>query len=178
MPLKRIPEREWLEQTHRERLCYMSMLCTRFTLPHLVGLYKLFDGDLGLPIVLGEIAMRNLQGVFQLRLDAPYEVLNLSTERLIRERRYTDEHFRPANALSIAMATGIPRETVRRKVEKLLARGWITRNAQGHLFLVPKCAQELAEFDREEMIRFMMAACAVLQLMESPGEPLPKPAAR
>lgn len=173
MALKRIPERDWLENIHRERFGFMSMLRTRFTLPHLIELYRRFDGDLALPIVLGEIAVRNLQGVFQMRLDAPYEVLNLSAERVFKERRYTEEHFRPANALSIAAATGIPRETVRRKVEKLIARGWITRNAQGHLFMAQQVKEDLGEFDREEMIRFIMAAYAVVHLIEAPAEPLP-----
>ncbi|HBG99592.1 MAG: helix-turn-helix domain-containing protein [Rhodobacteraceae bacterium] len=38
---------------------------------------------------------------------------------------------RPTNAASIAEASGIPRETVRRKLNALHARGWIERDAAG-----------------------------------------------
>jgi hypothetical protein len=38
---------------------------------------------------------------------------------------------RPTNASSIAQASGIPRETVRRKLNALYARGWIERGAGG-----------------------------------------------
>mgnify|MGYP001015568525 CR=1 FL=1 len=37
------------------------------------------------------------------------------------------------NALSISRSTGIPRETVRRRVEALVKRGWVRRDVRGHL---------------------------------------------
>jgi hypothetical protein len=166
MPGTRIPNRKDVEAVHARRFAYMSMLKTRFTLPHMVGLYRHFGGDMALPIVLGEIAIRNLQAVFQMRADEPYDVLDLETERRIVERKYTTEHLRPANALSIAQATGIPRETVRRKVEKLIEKGWVQRDERGHLFVTRKAGEDLGEFDREETVRFSLAAGAVLKVLE------------
>ncbi len=166
MGKSQLPDRKAIEDVHARRFAYTSMLKTRFTLPHLVGLYRFFGGDMALPIVLGEIAIRNLQAVFQLRPEEPYDVLDLETERAIIERRYTTEHLRPANALSIAMATGIPRETVRRKVEKLIDKGWVRRDEHGHLFVTAQVRLDLGEFDREETVRFSLAANAVLKVIE------------
>lgn len=155
-----------VEALHADRFGYMSMLKTRFTLPHLIALYRQFEGDMALPIVLGEIAVRNLQAVYQMRPQEPYHVLDLGAERTIVERRYTEEHLRPANTLSIATATGMPRETVRRKVEKLVELGWVHRDARGHLFLTPKVGDDLRQFDREETVRFALAAAAVVNLLD------------
>lgn len=166
MPDPRVPGRKDIEAQLTQRHAYVSMLKTRFTLPHLIGLYKFFGGDMAMPIVLGEIAMCNFRAVFQMRPDEPYAVLNDGLERKLVERTYTSEHLRPANALSISMATGIPRETVRRKVDKLIAMGWVQRDGHSHLFITRKVAEEMGDFDREETTRFAMAAGAVVKLVE------------
>jgi DNA-binding IclR family transcriptional regulator len=49
------------------------------------------------------------------------------------------------NALSIAEYTGIPRETVRRKVNELIQKGWVTRDDNGDLVPTPKAAQDLSQ---------------------------------
>lgn len=167
MSERRTPDRKTIEAVHARRFGYVSMLKTRFTLPHLVGLYQRFGGDMALPIVLGEIAMRNLQAVFQLRPEEPYEVLNPAAEQALIERRHSTDQLRPANALSIAAATGIPRETVRRKVDKLIQRGWVERDARGYLFITRQVGEELGDFDREETVRFSLAAGAVLKVLDS-----------
>jgi hypothetical protein len=166
MPEGRIPGRKDIEAQLAQRHAYVSMLKTRFTLPHLIGLYRFFGGDMAMPIVLGEIAMRNLQAVFQMRPDEPYEVLDNGVARKLVERTYTSEHLRPANALSISMATGIPRETVRRRVDKLIAMGWVQRDGHSHLFITRKLGDDMGDFDREETTRFALAAGAVMKLVE------------
>jgi predicted transcriptional regulator len=47
------------------------------------------------------------------------------------------EGQRPVNALTISAATGIPRETVRRKLKLLLERGVITEKARGAYVIKP-----------------------------------------
>lgn len=166
MTNRRHPSREEIEALHARRFGYMSMLKTRFTLPHLIGLYQSFGGDLALPIVLGEIAVRNLQAVYQMRAEEPYGVLDPRTDHVIRQQRYTSAHLRPANVHSVAQATGIPRETVRRKIEKLIAHGWIERDARGHLFLTSRVKQDLGAFDRDETVRFVLAAASVFKALD------------
>lgn len=38
-----------------------------------------------------------------------------------------------SNAFSVSKATGIPRETVRRRVDKLVKKGWLAKNAKGEI---------------------------------------------
>ena len=164
----RTPSVEEVELAHERRFLYMSMLKTRFVVPHLIALYEKFDGDmlLALALVLGEIAIRNMQGIFQVRPEEPYTVLDREAERAFVEQRYPLERLRPANTISIAMATGVPRETVRRKIDKLVERGWVDRHESGHLYLNPKVGEDLREFDREETIRFSVALGALMTLLE------------
>ncbi|TIC79579.1 hypothetical protein [Crenobacter intestini] len=50
---------------------------------------------------------------------------------------------RATNGHSIALVTGIPRETVRRKLVKLTALGWLTENAHGQLLPAPHLGEQL-----------------------------------
>ncbi len=48
------------------------------------------------------------------------------------------------NSRSIADFSGIPRETVRRRVEELIELGWVERDEKGYLKAMPKAAKNLA----------------------------------
>ena len=94
-------------------------------LPALRELYRTFDGDITLALVLGEIGQ---YGAASLYLDG----------------RSPDHQPRCCNALSIAQASGIPRETVRRKLKKLLDAGWIAECQHGGYAINPKAGPTLA----------------------------------
>lgn len=55
----------------------------------------------------------------------------------------------PTNVQSIADFTGIPRETVRRKVNDLCAKGWLDRDKDGAVRLAIQGALDLAPQLRE-----------------------------
>ena len=94
----------------------------------MIWLYGEFDGDLVQAIVLGEVAHH---GVFGLRNQAGTA---REMSRAIAERISTGALNRmPTNAFSIAAATGIPRQTVRRKLAALRAKGWVTGDEAGNL---------------------------------------------
>lgn len=82
-----------------------------------------FDGDLDLMLVLAVIGDRTIQDG-QFRNLGYHEMLGTSP---IKPR------VPLTNRKSIADSTGIPRETVRRKVATLLARGWIAEMPDGSL---------------------------------------------
>jgi DNA-binding IclR family transcriptional regulator len=48
------------------------------------------------------------------------------------------------NTQSIADSTGIPRESVRRKVARLMDRGWVRRNEDGTFEVTERAAADLA----------------------------------
>ncbi|MBF9058465.1 hypothetical protein HKCCSP123_04650 [Rhodobacterales bacterium HKCCSP123] len=93
-----------------------------------------FDGDLDLLVILLAIAERTPVEAWV------SEALSL---RELMQDLSRDLSQRPINIQSVADFTGIPRETVRRKIMVLRRRGWIARHANGHLSVTPKAAADL-----------------------------------
>jgi len=102
---------------------------------HLRGLIKLYarlDGDLLLSLVLGVIAHINLRSALMQPGQNLEEYEALLTAAGDDAERY-GQGMMPANAYSVSEATGIPRETVRRKIARLLEMEWIIkRPSQGY----------------------------------------------
>jgi hypothetical protein len=84
-------------------------------------------------------------------------------ERLMRDPAWREEYGalsrvvgaaaqRGVNALSISQATGIPRETARRKIKKLIAMGAITETARGEYIVTPGYLQRIASSQRIEKL--------------------------
>ncbi len=110
-------------ETNRARI---SLALSEFTVPLLSSIYHAFDGDMVAAIVLGEIAHRNVE-----RWLADHQ----NPENILHNPNQRTTAMRPCNALSIAQACGLPRETVRRKVVLLAKRGYIYRSDEGHFYL-------------------------------------------
>ena len=141
----------------------VSFLLSRFTVPYMRSVYREFDGDILLNIVIGEIGTRNL-GQF-------YEV-SRNSETFESRLDDVSEHqrvLRPCNALSISDATGIPRETVRRKVNALIKRGWVSQNERGHLYLTPLVAQHFQRFLFSLIEELLPAAQELAEVLEQPA---------
>ena len=135
-----------------------ALLLARYNLRYLVRLYSAFDGDLLLPIVLGEVGLYNVGG------------FGFDENALAALRCYGDAFdrlpLRPCNAFSISSSTGIPRETVRRKVSHLIHNGWISRDAKGGLTITAKAAALcLQPFDDENLPDFIATADRVRTVM-------------
>jgi hypothetical protein len=110
-------------QANRARI---SLALSEFTVPLLSSIYHAFDGDMVAAIVLGEIAHRNVES---------WLAEHGNPEELLQDPSQRTTLMRPCNALSIAQACGLPRETVRRKVATLIDRGYIYRSGEGYLYL-------------------------------------------
>ena len=105
-----------------------------------------FERDSLLPILLGEIALHNIGARENGMPELPCQHDEMTPV------------LRPCNAFSIASATNLPRETVRRKIARLIELGWVSRSRKGHLYItseayrqfVPllyqQCLPELIEF--------------------------------
>ena len=92
-----------------------------FLVAHLTDIARAFDGDLQQPLILAVIG--------QVRL------------RAMRQAEEAGDASPPPRDMAItasrlADVTGIPRETVRRKLKLLEARGWIARRPDGAFYLV------------------------------------------
>lgn len=110
---------------------------------HLRRLYREFDGDLTMCIVLGEIAHYNARYFMRELLPrSGTDAKSLATDAVL------DEVVRRCNALSIAEASGIPRETVRRKLDKLERIGWIARDGKGGIRVTRAVGRHFRNIDR------------------------------
>lgn len=103
---------------------------TRF----LIACRKAFGGDLDLFLVLAVIGERTYS---QQHADPSL------TYDEFRAGQASATRIRDINLRSIAAFSGIPRETVRRKIAELAERGWIVRNEHGSLIATRKAAADL-----------------------------------
>lgn len=92
-----------------------------------------FDGDLDMMLVLSVIGDRT----FSQRSADPRIDFEAFTKALVPTAP------QDINVRSIADFSGIPRETVRRKVAQLLEKGWILRNDDGFLVATKRAKEEL-----------------------------------
>lgn len=146
-------------QANRARI---SLALSQFTVPLLSRLYHAFDGDLVAAIVLGEIAHRNVEAWL-----ADHE----NPERDLDDPHRRTTLMRPCNALSIAEACKLPRETVRRKVVTLIKRGYIYRNDDGFLYLTSHVGDDFVD-TTAELVDHLLTTAGRLQALLS-NEPAP-----
>ena len=121
----------------------------QFFIDHLLEVSHAFEADLQSVVVLAIVGQMEIEARIGPRLDG--SDLDPSDAAIGRP---------PRTAISsIAEISGIPRETVRRKVEALAQHGWIARDLNGfwHITLGgPDGApirRELIEIDRRQMER-------------------------
>jgi Holliday junction resolvasome RuvABC ATP-dependent DNA helicase subunit len=99
----------------------------------------------------------------------------INGERLVREEGLEEElrdlrtilpqeHFRQCSISSVAAATGLNRETTRRKVNELIAEGQLIRTGRGRLQYAPGLAQsrkvsELVRSQLDALVRVTNELC-------------------
>ena len=131
---------------------------------HLIRVYKAFDGDITAAIVLGAIGQYNYQRYYA-------EVGEKSPEgfqQLVANGEHL-AHYRHCNAMSISKSTGIPRETVRRKIRALIKRGWLKQIGPDKLVVTELPRKHFTEFDLDTLERFHTTAEEVLALVKNSG---------
>ena len=119
---------------------------------HLVECRRACDGDLDLFLVLTIIGERTFTHHKAPSTMSHAEFVERSVETL-----------EPAaiNLQSIADYSGIPRETVRRKIETLVAKGWVRRDARRFMTVTDKAKDELFALT-EGSIRYLREVEAAL----------------
>lgn len=148
-------DRDEFEQ-HYFRAAY---LFSSFTVPYMRNIYREFGGDMLLNLVLGEIGTRNVGYFFDAAKDS------LSSETVLNDVAEHQRLLRPCNTLSISEATGIPRETVRRKVVMLVKKGWVYKNEKGHIYLTPEVAKHFEDFLFDSIESLLPSAQALLEVL-------------
>jgi hypothetical protein len=125
---------------------------------------EFFHGDMAKLLIVNAVAAANVQRLMATLEGQVYDSL---------ESRIPAERQVPANALSIADATGMPRETVRRKLKELVAAEILMVDARGGYRLKPGAIQtpELAEIFLANFRAFadLMERCLDAGLVEVQG---------
>ena len=100
-----------------------SRICHGFILRTAEGVSQTFDHDYEAAILFLTISVRN--GDKAMNDPKLRELYGSYTETI------PAEHALFVSRMALARATGLPRETVRRKVAKLIARGWVEEHPEG-----------------------------------------------
>lgn len=90
------------------------------------------QGDLAKLLIVHALGASNIQRLMAGSNRTPYESM---------DARIPPDMQMPSNALSIADSTGLPRETVRRKLKELLASGLVIADERGGYRLKPGAVQ-------------------------------------
>lgn len=104
---------------------------SHFFLGYLKDLHRHFEGDLSLVIVLAEIAHHSSEPHFP-RASAGGATFPSAEET---------GALPSCSAYSLAAATGLPRETIRRKIARLVDLGWVEKAGRAEVRLTPKVAE-------------------------------------
>lgn len=139
----------------------LSHLIASFNVSLMRNLYREFDGDLVEIIVLGEISMRNVDQFFRKGgADVP--------EKLLDDVQRRGQLLQACNVLSISESTGIPRETVRRKVAQLIEKGWIYRDERKRVFVRPGVGERFVRANAKTAGDILELAAKIQSLLKPP----------
>lgn len=154
----------------------VAFIMNRYLIDHMLRCARqLVDGDFEALILFGVLAHQNAAHLMPPGT-LPTAVLN--------ERGRVDDfqgRVRPMLLRDISAITGIPRETARRKLEKLATMGFAERSGKGWSVSAQRMEPDLREFTRESIKRLLAASDEVRAAMKSmdahPGRVI-APAAR
>ena len=136
----------------------LCMLLSMHCATHLRATYRLFPGDLLSALLFDQIVAHAAAG-------------SLEPNFFLNEAYYAmDEGWatRATNVNSLALSTGVPRETVRRKVQALVDQGWITMDEAGLIRLARLTPGSLSALDSfaEVLVSFIQTARKLEALLD------------
>ncbi len=148
---------------HSRQIAYTM---SEFMLWHMSRIRGRFAGDIECALILGEIAHYNARAAFPNHHfgEAPRSVPDEHARELLAS-------LKRCNTLSISLATGIPRETVRRKIRWLEEQGWVAKDgkdAKGGLIVATEVHEQFRDFNRETLERFLATADELRRLLDGP----------
>ncbi|MFO7577191.1 MAG: hypothetical protein R6W66_05635 [Pelovirga sp.] len=120
-----------------------------FFLRYLGRIYREFEGDFVLVMVLGEIAHHNICHFFS--LGKPRKNRQNPSDSPL----FDINSLEPCNAFSLSEATGIPRETIRRKIDLLLQQQLICKHPKGGYVIQPQISEHFSTFNAQLLEDFL-----------------------
>jgi predicted transcriptional regulator len=142
----------------------VAFTMNRFIVDHLLRFARQFGPDYQMLVVWTVLAHQSVVHLIPLGR-RPQDVL--SQEGRLAD---PDPEFRSVRQRDLSQITGIPKETVRRKLLKLEQNGWILRKGPGWVLANESIDPELREFSRETAKRMLSAADHMRTLMRQAGD--------
>ena len=140
----------------------IAILLAQYHLRYLRRLAVVFDGDLELALILGEVANRNIGSM----LSETGVSCNDVDQEIIRARE--SEGLSPCSAMSVSLATGLPRETVRRKLNKLVAQGFLVKLPDSTFITTTKPLEYFSEiFTKEQLGDLLRTGSKASRLLDT-----------
>jgi hypothetical protein len=131
----------------------IAIVMGELMLAHFRRLYKAFDGDLLLAMIVAEIAHYNIDDLVRNGLFNSNDIATYIAENRLR----------PVNTLSLSQSCGIPRETLRRKLRMLIDAGLILKTKDGNLQVSPLCLQRFGPDFNKELLADILTCSARLE---------------
>lgn len=129
----------------------------------LIELRRHFHGDLDRMLVLAIVGSRTL----------PDRRIRHRSYREFRAGDYPGTEPSPINVQSISDTSGIPRETVRRKIGALERAGWVRRLENGHLVVTDKARRDLEPATEATFAYLVEVVAACMDAMSDGPAPGP-----
>ena len=142
---------------------FIEMTVNEFYINYTISLYKTFNGDLVLPVILGAVAHHTISNIAKICDYDKFKVREYMKEK-------NQSLLLPCNAFSISEYTGIPRETVRRKIAKLIKLGWLWKNEKSEVFLDPSIQGVFNELSFDFARNVVEVAGIVMKRLAEPGK--------
>lgn len=161
------PEPElFSRKRYEERRGEVRLHMSHFFLRYLTDIYQAFEGDLAMAIILGEISHHNTAKHF-----SPEQAVNEPLRNMQKDPAFWSS-MDGCNAYSISCASGIPRETVRRKIAEMKRRGWLEDVPKQGLRITQACADHFgADFSLRFLNGLLRASRNIEGLLAGDDEP-------
>ena len=160
-----IPELHGISQTtiddYTKHSAAITAYLNDFLLKYLFSLYREFDGDIAKAMILGEVAHHNI------RLTSDRLPVSQRDVELLRAALKEDK-LPPCNPFSVSEATGIPRETVRRKFAELVRDGYLKKTAGRSYIFTEKLVQKFAPTNMRLFYEFQVLCARLSQVLAQP----------
>lgn len=142
-----------------------AVVVAGYNLRHIMAVRGLLGGDALLGVILGEISHYSHAALAATWPATSWDELKarLGDEALARARH--DGRARACTAHSLAMSMDVPAETMRRKLKRLVERGWVERDEDGRYWPPAGLPGAFETFNRPRFEDFRRSAARVKALI-------------
>lgn len=139
----------------------VAYIANRFLVDHMLRSARLFaNNDFETMVIWGVLAHQNVAHLMPPG-STPSSVLSE------RGRLEDEGKLRPLRLRDVSAITGIPRETTRRKLEAMAAKGFVRRISCGWIVTGDRAEPELREFTKDTIMRLVSVCDDVLSVLQS-----------